>query len=237
MMLRILFCDDDAVFLNYLKERMEKILSGMNVKTETAVCSSGEELITELTGSGADVVFLDIDMPGMSGFEAAETLRDLPGQPVILFVTGMDNLVYDSFTYRPFWFLRKTDLGRLPEVTEKLIRYFKDRERFFCFESGGQKVRLPVKEILYFESRDHDLTVYSQQGTWKYRERIAGVEERLQHYGFVRCHASFLVNCRHIALVNKGEIRLRQEQTVPVSRNRQKETEKKFMEYMRRIRL
>ncbi len=88
MKLKIIFCDDDAVFSNYLRERTGEILSGMGVETETAVYSCGEELMAELRGAqdggGADVVFLDIDMPGMSGFEAAEMLRDLPGKPLVL---------------------------------------------------------------------------------------------------------------------------------------------------------
>lgn len=241
MKLKIIFCDDDAVFLNYLRERTGEILSGMGVETETAVCSCGEELMAELRGAqdggGADVVFLDIDMPGMSGFEAAEMLRDLPGKPLVLFVTGMDDLVYDAFSYQPFWFLRKTDLGRLPEAAEKIVRHFEEQERFFCFEAGGRKVRVPVGEIFYFEIRNHEVTVYAESGTWKYREKLAGIEERLRQYDFVRCHAGFLVNCRHIALVSKGEIRLRQGSVIPVSRNRQKETERKFMEYMRGMRL
>ena len=92
--------------MNYLRERTGEILSGMGVETETAVYSCGEELMAELRGAqdggGADVVFLDIDMPGMSGFEAAEMLRDLPAKPLLLFVTGMDDLVYDAFSLSAF---------------------------------------------------------------------------------------------------------------------------------------
>ena len=64
MKLKIIFCDDDAVFLNYLRERTGEILSGMGGRRRTAVYSCGEELMAELRGAqdggGADVVFSGI---------------------------------------------------------------------------------------------------------------------------------------------------------------------------------
>ena len=93
MKLKIIFCDDDAVFLNYLRERTGEILSGMGVETEDGglqLRGGTDGRAARSTGRrrGGCRFFWNIDMPGMSGFEAAEMLRDLPGKAAGSFCHG-----------------------------------------------------------------------------------------------------------------------------------------------------
>lgn len=237
MTLKIVFCDDDEEFLKYFIDKVMEIFQQMNVYVTIETFSSGEVMLNRIMNDTADVVFLDIDMPDMSGFETALKLENLPGNPKVIFVTCMDHLVYDSFTYHPFWFLRKADLNRLSEVVKKLIHHFETEKYLFYFEIGGQKIHIPVDKIIYFESRNHDVAVSTESGTWKYREKIGNIEKKLEGYQFIRCHHEFLVNCRHVALIGRGMLHLQNSHVIPISRSRQKETEKKYMEYMRSVRL
>lgn len=237
MTLKIVFCDDDEEFLKYFIDKVMEIFQQMNVYVTIETFSSGEVMLNRIMNDTADVVFLDIDMPDMSGFETALKLENLPGNPKVIFVTCMDHLVYDSFTYHPFWFLRKADLNRLSEVVKKLIHHFETEKYLFYFEIGGQKIHIPVDKIIYFESRNHDVAVSTESGTWKYREKIGNIEKKLEGYQFIRCHHGFSVNCRHVALIGRGMLHLQNSHVIPISRSRQKETEKKYMEYMRSVRL
>ena len=229
MTLKIVFCDDDEEFLKYFIDKVMEIFQQMNVYVTIETFSSGEVMLNRIMNDTADVVFLDIDMPDMSGFETALKLENLPGNPKVIFVTCMDHLVYDSFTYHPFWFLRKADLNRLSEVVKKLIHHFETEKYLFYFEIGGQKIHIPVDKIIYFESRNHDVAVSTESGTWKYREKIGNIEKKLEGYQFIRC--------RHVALIGRGMLHLQNSHVIPISRSRQKETEKKYMEYMRSVRL
>lgn len=177
MTLKIVFCDDDEEFLKYFIDKVMEIFQQMNVYVTIETFSSGEVMLNRIMNDTADVVFLDIDMPDMSGFETALKLENLPGNPKVIFVTCMDHLVYDSFTYHPFWFLRKADLNRLSEVVKKLIHHFETEKYLFYFEIGGQKIHIPVDKIIYFESRNHDVAVSTESGTWKYREKIGNIEK------------------------------------------------------------
>ena len=94
-----------------------------------------------------------------------------------------------------------------------------------------------MKDILYFESGNHRVTLHTEGEKWQYKAGIGKVEEELKQYGFARCHAGFLVNCSHISVIKKGSLKLQTGQVIPVSRNRQKETERKFLEYIRSVRL
>lgn len=238
--MKILVCDDNEYFLDFFIEKAEKILSGMGVKAEWKGCRCGEELLAELqreTDTRTDAVFLDIDMPGLTGFEIAQAAGEPENRPLIVFVSSMDHLVYDSFEYQPFWFLKKSDLDRLPEILEKLVQQVRRQRRFYSFQREGKKVNLPLNEILYFENRNHNVLIYTDTEVWNHRESIGRIAEQLEDCFFVRCHVGFLVNCRHIALIESGRLKLRAGQVIPVSRKRQKETERRFMEYMRSVRL
>ena len=235
--MRILFCDDEDIFLDNIMEQTADVLQSLNAEAELVGCSKGSELAEELNKKHGDAVFLDIDMAEMSGFDAAEIVSRLPDPPEIIFLTSMDHLVYDSFAYRPFWFLRKSELNRLPEVIEKLLKSVKERQEFYYFESRGRKMSVPLKDILYFESQGHNVTLHMEKNSFVYKARIGKIEEALGRHGLIRCHVGFLVNCSWIGEVKRGMLHLRSGQEISVSRNRQKETEQKFMAYMRSVRL
>ena len=214
-----------------------EICHRLNVEAEIKICSSGQEVLAEIEQDFWDAVILAVDIPGMSGFQTAEAINELPDHPEIIFVSGEDHLVYDSFAYRPFWFLKRSDLDRISEALQKLIKHIQMQERAYIFKSGGRKMSILLSDIIYFENRNHDLTLYAKDGMWKYRESIERVESHLAEYHFIRCHVGFLVNCRYVTVVEKGGLILRGGQMIPISRKRQKETEMKFMKYMRNAKL
>ena len=157
----------------------------------------------------------------------------MPDRPAIIFVSNMDDMVYESFAYQPFWFLRKSDIGKLPELIEKLAVRAETRDRTYTFELGGVNYSLPLSDIIYFESRNHELNIYTAEKTYIQRQTIANAAAATEPYFFVRCHASFIVNCRHITAVKKGIVTLDNSIDIPVSRNKQKETEAAYMNYLR----
>ena len=258
-MIKILFCDDDEVFLHILIDRVREILKQMGEEPELTGCRSGAELLScleqteqlaktmwdtapELTAGAEedgrirqapfDALFLDIDMPGMSGFEVAERLGRMKESPLIVFVSQMDHLVYESFSYRPFWFLRKSDLKPLPELLKKLVNAAVKEKFSFSLSSGGKTIAVPLREILYFESHGHYVILHTISDERRYKAGIGEIAGELEPHDFVRCHVGFLVNCRYITAVKKSRLYLQSGEEIAVSRNRQKETERKFMEYL-----
>lgn len=84
--MRIVFCDDEPVFLDRIAEEAEAVLRRLGTEGEVIRCGSGGELMSILRQKSADAVFLDIDMPEMSGFEAADVIHGLPGGTEIIFI-------------------------------------------------------------------------------------------------------------------------------------------------------
>lgn len=230
------FCDDNKTFLEFFMNRIQNILNDMDKKARLVGYNSGAQLIEHMKSGqlhSSDAVFLDLEMPEFSGFDIASLINGMPDRPVIIFVSNMDDMVYESFAYQPFWFLRKSNMGKLPELIEKLAVRAETCDRTYTFELGGADHSLPLSDIIYFESRNHALNIYTAEKTYIQRQTIANAAAATEPYFFVRCHASFIVNCRHITAVKKGIVTLDNSIDIPVSRNKQKETEAAYMNYLR----
>lgn len=233
--MRIVICDDDEPFLVLMTElvKTEFQKNGMNIDIESFV--SGEDYIKQSHIMSEDIVFLDIDMPGLSGFEIAENILQTDTKPIIIFVSNQEHLVFRSFSYNPFWFLRKTHLEELTELIEKAIEQIHIRKKSFSFDTGNQLVSIPLQEIVYFESDNHYVILHSTMTTYRYKARITEISKMLMPYYFARIHVGYLVNCRYITLIQKSDLILETGETLPVSRSRIKEVQDQFIKYTRSI--
>ena len=110
-MIRILFCDDDPAFVSsFLPAVKRQAQSVLELKDDELCCTyfqKGRELLDHLEKNEADLLFLDIDMPEMSGFELARALKSGKKKPTLVFVSAYDNFVYSAFEFSPFAYLRK----------------------------------------------------------------------------------------------------------------------------------
>ena len=95
--MKAIFCDDDLYFMDMIVNAAEKVFSELGVELETTEYVNSEQLLYDLseTQADADVVFLDIDMPGISGFDIAEKIKEIETDVNLIFVSGIDDLVYE----------------------------------------------------------------------------------------------------------------------------------------------
>lgn len=233
--MKLLFCDDDTIFLDMIIKCVSDEVYKHSVNAQLIGYISGEEMFAQNEYLNADALFLDIDMPGMTGFYIAEQLGKMTHPPVIIFISNKDQLVFESFSYHPFWFLRKSDLQQMPEVVEKLIAYIQTEKYIFHFEMRKQRISVSLKDIRYFENDNHYVTVHATAASYKYKASIGDISKELSAFYFVRPHVGFLVNCRYISTLRKNALQLISGEIIPIARNRMKETQKQFIIYTRSI--
>ena len=105
--MRIAVCDDNTVLLPKLKEIIYDSFSVYTDEFEILIYSSGTLLLNAHKQEPFQIIFLDIDMPKISGFDVAKTLRDDFSNCFIIFITSHSELVYESMDFQPFHFIRK----------------------------------------------------------------------------------------------------------------------------------
>ena len=159
--MKIYICDDEEKLL----QDLSALVRSCCLDSQIQKFSSGIELIKNLYKQECDILLLDIDMPDMNGMEAAQKLMKLQKKPILVFVTSHDELVYESFLYHPFGFIRKRFYKEeLPKLLQECMEELKKQIRHFCFRRDGKDFRLLLSEIFYFEADGNYLKVFTKQG-------------------------------------------------------------------------
>lgn len=228
--MRIFLCDDEGQILQAMAAEVGRMQPDCQVR-----CFEGSsELWEALKEERCDVLCLDIDMPGMSGLELADKMEGLASRPLLVFVTGHDELVYDSLKYHPFGFVRK---GYFAEEMDRLLRDCKEelagRDRHFSFQSGAGRVRLSLSEILFFESDGNYVKLAVRAGEpYRFRDTLHALEAALSGDGFIRIHKGFLVNQRAVRVLRGNEAELENGIRLPIGKSYAQETRSRLMRYM-----
>lgn len=235
--MRVIICDDDKLFLKQFSNILEKELRKRNQSSEIICCESGTQLFLELNKQTADVLFLDIEMPDENGFSIAKRLSKSCDKPLLVFTTGIETLVFESFQHEPIWYLLKRNMCQLPDVIDKILSKLVNTQKFFQISISNTLYRFLFSDILYFESSDHYIILHAQDGTYRFRGKLNDIERQLDSSFFIRCHASYLVNCQYIKALGKSNLYLSNGIIIPVSRNKLDETQEAFMNYKGSLRL
>lgn len=206
--LRALVVDDEEPALAEMKFRLEELGERTFAAIDEAATTA--EAIRSLRSRAYDVVFLDIQMPGLSGLELAELLGDLPYRPAVVFVTA-----YDEYALRAFD-LGAADYLMKPVAPERLRRTLErvpgvaPREEppptaqaaildKLPVEAAGRTLLIDVPEIRFAEAHGDIVSVKTRDRIYPTRFSLAELERRLPHPPFLRIHRAYIVNLRNVA--------------------------------------
>ena len=233
-------CDDNKQFAQLLSGRLTELSarapSRIDIKI-APILTSAAHVSEYMQNSTIDILFLDIDMPNTSGFQLAKMLSETHPDTIIIFVSAYDELVYSSFEYCPFRFLRKAHLSRELDITfEKSIERCTIDKEVLLFNTTEGEALLRVKDILYFEGQRNYFYIYTLQGKeYKCRGTMDSLEKQTQGFDFFRIHSSYIVNHQHIESVNSsGFLTMKNRKSLSISKRRASAFKASYMEFIRR---
>lgn len=236
-MLKIAVCDDDENMLAVLADKIGSVYKQDSISFEIRTFSSGEVFLNSHNENSFDVVFLDIDMPEISGFDIAEQVNNF-GETLIVFVTSHDELVYSSIKFRPFRFIRKsyleTELNEaLTAVNAEVVK--RNAARKFLFQTKSGEAYVDLNCVEYIEIFGHWLLVHIKDNeSLECYGSLSDMENELNNFDFVRTHKSYLVNCKYIYSIEKNQLVLDDKTVIPVSRYKAEFVKQNFRNYLRR---
>ena len=241
-MIRIGVCDDNAVILQNICSMIENAFLDYTGDFDVLSYTSGQLLYKAYMQERFDVIFLDIDMPKMSGFEVAKMLRDDFSSCFIIFITSHSELVYESMDFQPFHFIRKNCSVLLEEsigeIVKKLMTHMKQNEKIILEDDLSGRCAVYIRDIVYMESDRHYVKYYIKGKDMPIRMRI-GINEcegKYREYDFVRIHKRYLINLRYLSKLDNrideiliGSLNLR----LPMSKNYKKDVDEKYTLFLR----
>lgn len=234
--MKICICDDNAADLRLIQELLEKLLKKEELTYEIETFSDGNKLMKKiLEPVEYDVVFLDIDMPGIDGITIARKLHEINNVINIIFITNHAELVFEAIHYRPFRFIRKEKLHEeLDEAVTAVVKKI-SQEMLICdFGVGKDKPRIKLADIMYIESKGHYIHIHAGEDTYELRGKISEYEEKLGNYGFIRIHLGFLVNVRFIHSITSKAVTLDNMENLPISRKNAEKIKQIHANYVRK---
>lgn len=177
--MNIAICDDDIEFCTTLKRQLTDCLQYNDI---IDIYYSGEMFLAGCKKCNYDAVFLDLYMGGMTGFETAEKLAHCGKETNIIFLTSNDLMVYDSFEYQPFYFLRKAQYQQvLPKVISKLKGKLK-QNGIVQFDIYGSSESIAVSSIIYIQSDNHYIIIHTNKYDYESEIQLSQMEKQLLSY-------------------------------------------------------
>lgn len=225
-MIHIYVCDDSIEFRRIFDQTLKKLVpqffpKALEYKIEDSV-GSGEQLLKRLESNNIDVLFLDIDMPGMNGLDLAKQLTKMQKEILIIFVSGYDHYVYQVFEFFPFAYMRKDHiLDELPTVLKRIADKFDRDHRVVSLASIQGLVTIDARDVIYIRSDGNYYEVKTQNGICRCRGTLREAEKLFSGFDFYRIHSAYIVNLNHVQQVNQNEVSVSHEKkTLPIAQRR-----------------
>ncbi len=221
--MKIAVCDDNREDRGVLRALLEACGQDFEIREY----GSGEGLCADMGYvRECGIVFLDINMEGMDGLEAARKIKAESPKVHIVLVTAYVNYALDGYKVKASRFLLKDDLEQtLQECLDDLLR--EERVVEFGFVEGN--VCLRVDNIIYIETSRHKNVFHTAGQTFSIYKKMDDLEEELRDMGFVRIHQSFLVNMKYIEKISSYVMLLTTGKEISVPKSRYPEVKRQYM--------
>lgn len=209
-MLKVIIADDDESSRLVLKETLRRV-SGISIVGEA---ENGEELIRIVEKNDVDVVFLDINMPGMTGLEAASQISDINPQIFIIFATGYSNYAKEAFDVYAFDYiikpfnserinktldrikLRLNSIDKLSAVKQAVLNeplsYCKSNSKLLL-QIDDSLIFIKTSDIIFITRSDRKTNIHTLNGIFKSNESLEKIDNRLGK-AFFRSHKGYIIN-------------------------------------------
>lgn len=216
--MKICICDDDKSLRLALGRVIEPLLQLQGIEYEILEYESGEKLLAGCAVGEPDILFLDIEMKGISGMEAAKSLRRQYKNTVIIFVTAYPDFVFQGYEVRALHYILKPyKEEKIREVLRMALEELGAREeQFYLVEQKAGTLKLPLKEVRYFKSDRKRVEAVLGHRREVFYQKLSSMEEELPDY-FVRSHNRYLVNLNYVTRLEASSC-LCGEEEIPVSR-------------------
>ena len=228
--MRIAVCDDEQRFLTDFKRIMSKLYKSLDILTDDF--SDAEQLLKSFRRRPYDVVFLDIEMPGMDGLTLAAKLRELSAEVYIVFLTGHVEYAIKGYEVNALRYLTKpADEQKVREVIDYVLKK-QDSEKLLWVKTPEGEIKIKLSDVLFIEAQNQNVLINTAEDSYSVRGNISDYEKNLQSEGFFRIHRSYLAILRRVVRINGIEVIMDDGTSLPVSRSRETRLKELLFSYV-----
>ncbi len=233
--MRIAICDDEKDIRELIANKVEK----QYPDAEIIFFQSGEELL--LVDESIDILFLDIQMSGIDGMETARELRKKDKKVILIFVTAVEEYVFQAFDVGAFnYIVKPIDDGKFSDILHRAVDEWSSQninekepeERYVLINNSGVHTKVILDEIVYAEVFNRKVVIHKLDGEIEYYGKMSDLES-LAGDSFFRPHRAYLINFKYVEKYDATTIYL-ERGTVLMAKQNYPEFVKKYMKYIQK---
>ena len=230
--MRIAIVDDDPDDRARLLSFLDTYFSENGEDYQTEVYEDAVSFLNEYAFT-FDFVIFDIDMPRLSGIDAAKELRKKDPSVTLMFVTNMPQYALDGYSVEAVdYVLKPFSYPDFKLKMKKAARYIRrNADAAISLSTPDGIIKCNASGIFYVESMLHYLYYHTSKGVFKIRGKLSDVEKELLPYHFARSGKSYLVNLAHLESIEGSQIVVGEER-LPLSRRMKPLLLSAFAKYM-----
>jgi DNA-binding LytR/AlgR family response regulator len=231
MKLNYIIIDDEPTARNGLEEDLREI-DFLKIK---GMASNAFEALEMIKNYAPELIFLDIEMPGLSGLDF---LRLIKVKPMVILTTAYPEYALDGYELGVVdYLLKPISLQRLKIACDKAMELYSYRNQqlvispppeYFFIKCNGKMEKIDLSEILYIEAANNYIFIFTKNKRFMSYYTLKGIDDQLPKDKFVRVHKSYIVSKDHIQQIVKNEIIINRVR-IPLSRNFKNEFQKDFI--------
>jgi two-component system LytT family response regulator len=212
MKLNCIITDDEPIALEILEDYL-RLIPDINL---VAKCHSAMETLTALRQYEVDILFIDIQMPGISGLEF---IRSLKRKPAIIFTTAYPNYAIEGFEVDAIdYLLKPISLERFLKAVDKIYARLTIPEnseqkhvlekKFFFVKSNSDLIKIDYDSIYYVEGLENYVKIHCENRCTISFSTMKGMEDLLSPHRFLRIHRSYLINLNKVHSVQNHSFKI-----------------------------
>ena len=206
-MYHIAIVEDEPEFSMQLQQYLKQYQRENNVECKISVFGDGAEILKDYKAK-YDAIFMDIEMPGVNGMDAAEKIREMDEEVVIMFITNMAQYALLGYSVGALDFVMKpVNYYTFAMKVRRVLKRIQKRESWqntivLNLPDGLKKI--DTKQIYFVEIQNRLLHYHTTEGEYVLKGTMQGAEQMLETDTFVKCNHWYLVNLRHVKEVRKN---------------------------------
>ena len=225
-MINIAIVEDEAMYAKQLEEFLHQYGAENGETFDITIYSDGDQVVHKYK-SQYDILLMDVEMKFMDGMSAAEEIRKVDTEVVIIFITNMAQYAIRGYAVDALdYVLKPVSYFAFSQRLNRAISRMKKREqKVITVNIKGGTVRINIANIYYIESQGHNLILHTILGNYESPGTMKDIEEKLSEMNFCRGNKGYLINLQYVDGIQDGCALVKGEQLL-LSRSRKKE----FME-------
>ena len=235
-MFKVAICEDELYFSEQIGALLDEYFGMKGTNYQIDYFESGEELM-KANLNEYQVFCLDVDLnSAMSGLDVAQLIRRNKVASDIIFITSHQEEAYRAFEVNAFRYLLKpVKKDVLFKTMDLIMRKREEREKRLMVLNLGQKYfQIACDSIIYFETVDRKLRVYTTKKTYMVDNKINEVDKMLADKNFFRVHKSYLINLSYVQEHDQTTVTMLNGDVVYISRLKLKAFKEKFVTFLRK---